>query len=406
MKLMLILLLLITSLMAVVGAFLTISVSSFYINSFYEQMNTVFGENGRDFVSDLRAAAAEENGADRIVEILDAKTGPLGIDHRTRNYFLLDGATGAYLSGSAEESEFPREQSVNLLAARNAVARQDSTAVGDESDITADFMDVAIPIFSSDHAYIIYILDNKATVTGLNGQLFLIIMQALVIGLLISVLLSFLLSKTMVGPIEKLTAGAERVAAGDFDSELPVESTDEIGILTGTFNEMSGVLQATLAAVENERNKLDTLFFHMTDGVVAFDHKGRLIHCNPAADTMLQRPVDSRCTYEELFGEVYPFRELMSLQRPNFAGIGTWNCIWHPSPTRPAAASSSSSTTSRSSTGTRTGGRNSWPMSPTNCAPPLPTSAATLKPCWTPGTTFPGKPPAASWTSSSLRRTG
>ncbi len=319
MKLMLILLLLITSLMAVVGAFLTISVSSFYINSFYEQMNTVFGENGRDFVSDLRAAAAEENGADRIVEILDAKTGPLGIDHRTRNYFLLDGATGAYLSGSAEESEFPREQSVNLLAARNAVARQDSTAVGDESDITADFMDVAIPIFSGDHAYIIYILDNKATVTGLNGQLFLIIMQALVIGLLISVLLSFLLSKTMVGPIEKLTAGAERVAAGDFDSELPVESTDEIGILTGTFNEMSGVLQATLAAVENERNKLDTLFFHMTDGVVAFDHKGRLIHCNPAADTMLQRPVDSRCTYEELFGEVYPFRELMSLQRPNFA---------------------------------------------------------------------------------------
>ena len=84
-----------------------------------------------------------------------------------------------------------------------------------------------------DSAYIIYILDNKDTVTDLNSQLFLIIMQALVIGLLISVLLSFLLSKTMVGPIEKLTAGAERVAAGDFDSQLPVESTDEIGILTG-----------------------------------------------------------------------------------------------------------------------------------------------------------------------------
>ena len=116
-------------------------------------------------------------------------------------------------------------------------------------------------------------------------------MQALVIGLLISVLLSFLLSKTMVGPIEKLTAGAERVAAGDFDSQLPVESTDEIGILTGTFNEMAGVLQATLAAVENERNKLDTLFLHMTDGVVAFDHDGLLIHCNPAATNMLHRSV-------------------------------------------------------------------------------------------------------------------
>ena len=40
MKLMLILLLLITSLMAVVGAFLTTSVSSFYINTFYQQRST------------------------------------------------------------------------------------------------------------------------------------------------------------------------------------------------------------------------------------------------------------------------------------------------------------------------------------------------------------------------------
>lgn len=65
-----------------------------------------------------------------------------------------------------------------------------------------------------------------------------------------------------------------------------MESTDEIGILTGTFNEMAGVLQSTLAAVENERNKLDTLFLHMTDGVVAFDHAGYLIHCNPAANDL------------------------------------------------------------------------------------------------------------------------
>ena len=139
------------------------------------------------------------------------------------------------------------------------------------------------------------------------------------IGLLISVLLSFLLSKTMVGPIEKLTARAEKVASGNFDGELPVESTDEIGILTGTFNEMSSMLQATLAAVENERNKLDTLFLHMTDGVVAFDHEGKLIHCNPAATTMLQRTVEPSCTYDDLFGEVYPFGQMLELQRPNYA---------------------------------------------------------------------------------------
>ena len=320
MKLMLILLLLITSLMAVVGAFLTTSVSSFYIDTFYQQINEVFGEDNGDFIATLRSSADLPDGAEQIRLLVDTRAGELGIDYRTRNYFVLDGETGAFLAGSTDSSELPREQTANLLTARNAVAQRDGTLVGDESDITASYMDVAIPILGSDGgAYIIYVLDNKDTVSGLNSQLFLIIMQALIIGLLISVLLSFLLSKTMVGPIEKLTASAEKVAAGDFDSKLTVESTDEIGILTGTFNEMAGVLQATLAAVENERNKLDTLFLHMTDGVVAFDHQGNLIHCNPAATSMLQRTVPSDSTYDQLFGSVYPFQEMLSLQRPNYA---------------------------------------------------------------------------------------
>ena len=246
MKLTLILLLLITSLMAVVGAFLTTSISSFYIDTFYEQINAVFGDDSDGYISTLRARAAEPDGASGLKEMLESRAGSLGIDYRTRNYFILDGQSGTYLDGSTDASSLPREQTANLLTARNAVSQGDSTRVGDRSDITADYMDVAIPIIGGDNAYIIYILDNKDTVTDLNSQIFLIIMQALVIGLLISVLLSFLLSKTMVGPIEKLTAGAERVAAGDFDSQLPVESTDEIGILTGTFNEMAGVLQLSL----------------------------------------------------------------------------------------------------------------------------------------------------------------
>ena len=316
MKLTLILLLLITSLMAVVGAFLTTSVSSFYIDTFYEQIDSVFGVDREDFVTSLRSEAAQADGAERIKEMLEGNAGSLGIDYHTRNFFVLSGDSGAYLAGSAEESDLPREQSANLLAARNAVSRRDETFVADESSIASGYMDVAIPILGGDNAFIIYILDTKDTVSGLNEQLFNIIMQALVIGLLISVLLSFLLSKTMVGPIEKLTAGAEKVAAGDFDSQLPIESEDEIGILTGTFNEMAGILQSTLTAMENERNKLDTLFLHMTDGVVAFDHSGALIHCNPAAGDMLQRKVDG--PYDALFGQFFPFQQVLALQRPNY----------------------------------------------------------------------------------------
>ena len=153
MKLMLILLLLITSLMAVVGAFLTTSVSSFYIDTFYEQISAVFSDDSDGYVSTLRARAAEPDGAAGIKEMLEGRAGSLGIDYRTRNYFILDGQSGTYLDGSAEASELPREQTANLLTARNAVAQGDSTLVGDRSDITADYMDAAIPIMGGGNAY-------------------------------------------------------------------------------------------------------------------------------------------------------------------------------------------------------------------------------------------------------------
>ena len=91
MKLTLILLLLITSLMAVVGAFLTTSVTSFYIDSFYQQMSSAFGADRREFVADLRSAAAQPDGAERIQEIMEVNAGMLGIDYRTRNYYVQIG---------------------------------------------------------------------------------------------------------------------------------------------------------------------------------------------------------------------------------------------------------------------------------------------------------------------------
>lgn len=70
-------------------------------------------------------------------------------------------------------------------------------------DVSADYMDVAVPIQRGENRYIIYILDDRTTVQNLNAQLFQLILEALAFGLVISILLSFLLSKTMITPIEQ-----------------------------------------------------------------------------------------------------------------------------------------------------------------------------------------------------------
>ena len=307
-KLVLIMVLLIISLMTVVGAFLMNSVTGYYINDFYSQMAEAFGQENVEFVRDLQTATADEtDGAARINEVLSAYRGMLGVDGRNRNYYVLDGVSGRYLAGSAEEPEYGLAITPNITSALLG-------EVGFDSDVTADYMDAAIPLTRGGEPYVVYILDNRETARNLNSEMFTLILEALVLGLIISVLLSFLLAKTMVNPLQRLTDGLQEVAEGDFSRKIEVGSRDEIGQLTESFNSMAQQLETTIAAVENERNKLDTLFLHMADGVVAFDQQGRVIHSNPAAGQMLLRTVSAESTYEELFGDLFPLQEVEAVE--------------------------------------------------------------------------------------------
>lgn len=311
MKLVLIMVLLIISLMTVVGAFLINSVASFYLNSFYTQMQEVFADEELYF--DMTTPAEGElDGAQALHRVLTASAGAMGVDGRNRNYYILDGVTGQYLLGSDPEGGDTLYKSPNLLS---SLTRGE---VGSQSDITAQYMDVSIPITRGEQTYIVYLYDNRATDQSLNSQLMVLIIQSLVFGLVISVLLSFLLSKTMIGPIERLTAGAHRVAEGDFSNKIEVGSKDEIGVLTNTFNNMARQLKETLQEVESERNKLDTLFLRMTDGVTAFSSDGTLIHANPAAEELLGRAVDAQADYAGLFGDIAPLSEVLAVHTPDF----------------------------------------------------------------------------------------
>ena len=311
-KLVLIMILQVVCLMTIAGAFLINSVNRFYLNEFYNQMVEVFSKD-TEFVRDLvTPGEGETDGVQAIDQILVAKMGPLGVDGKNRNYYILDGGDGSILTSSDDEAgQTLDEVTPNLLIALNEKRE------GTESDFTANYMDLALPITRGDSDYIIYILDQRASVRELNSQLFQLIIEALAFGLIISVLLSFLLSRAMVNPIRALTRGVKRVADGDFNREIHSESHDEIGVLTTSFNAMASQLQRTLREVESERTKLSTLFLHMTDGVVAFDRNGAVIHSNPAAEEMLDMaiPVGGSVTYQELFEDIAPLEKILTLDQ-------------------------------------------------------------------------------------------
>ena len=305
-KLVAILVLLIVAVMTAVGSFLINGVESFYVGEFYDQMIATFDQ---DFLQRLSRTASDENAPERMKELLMAQPN-LGIDLSGRNVYILD-QNGAVLSASGTETAV--RMTDNILSAMNG-------EVGQDSSIVANYMDLAIPIQGAEKHYIVYVLDSKNTVDALNSQMLSIILRALALGLLICVVLAFVLAQILITPIRALTVGTQQVASFDFSQKLEVTGRDEIGTLTRNFNHMSRVLQNTLSEVENERNKLSTLFLHMTDGVVAFSPRGEVIHYNPAAVQMLGRGLDASVRFEELFSSVADLNQVLELKRPNSIG--------------------------------------------------------------------------------------
>ncbi len=74
----------------------------------------------------------------------------------------------------------------------------------------------------------------------------------------ISTFLGIILYKLVSKPVSKLTHGMERVAAGDFDHVVQIESEDEVGMLAKTFNSMIKDIKAARDQRESWTQILET----------------------------------------------------------------------------------------------------------------------------------------------------
>ena len=242
MKLVMILVILILALMTVIGAFLINGVGNFYISEFYVQMEQTFSQ---DFISQLQRLAQQSQDAPReMKELLMAQSG-LGIDISGRNVYILS-PTGDVLTASDQETSV--DITANILTAMNG-------EIGQDSSITSGYMDLAVPIKTDSGSYIVYVRDSKATVDKLTGQVLNIILQALALGLVICLVLSFLLAQILITPIRALTIGTRQVAAGD---ELPPELHNNfMGVIVSEADRMTRIVQDLLTLSKIDYGKME-----------------------------------------------------------------------------------------------------------------------------------------------------
>ncbi len=292
-KIVVILLIFVVAVMCVVGAILMNGVSSFYVNDFYNQMEECFAEES--FMVGELVSSADSSGEalpERMKTILASYGSILGVD-RYRNYYVLD-MNGEMLAGSDASLGAELMITPNILS---AIKRESENRVASGSE----YADFAYYISAEDEECIIYVKDSLHEMRQLNQVLFSIILQAMMVGIVIAIVLSFFLAKSISSPLQSLTKGAQLVAAGEFSYEIDIHSEDEIGILTHNFNYMKDRLKATLEAVDGEREKLETVLSCIRDGVIAFTADGRVLHSNSSADERFTFDKNDRGALEKCF---------------------------------------------------------------------------------------------------------
>ena len=94
--------------------------------------------------------------------------------------------------------------------------------------------------------------------------------------------------KRFVRPMEEMRRVAERLAGGELSARVENPPNEaEMRSLAQALNRMAEQLGARMETITGQRNELEAVLSSMSEGVLAVDSAGRLIHYNAAAAEMM-----------------------------------------------------------------------------------------------------------------------
>ena len=130
--------------------------------------------------------------------------------------------------------------------------------------------------------------------TGLKRLYGLTLTLTLLLALLTALSLAFVMSERLSAPLSFLVEGTRAVAQGDFSQRETVASSDELGVLTQSFNAMRQQLAEARATAERNQAQLtdahtyvQSILANLSAGVLAFDETLRLRSFNHRAGAIL-----------------------------------------------------------------------------------------------------------------------
>jgi NtrC-family two-component system sensor histidine kinase KinB len=107
---------------------------------------------------------------------------------------------------------------------------------------------------------------------------------------------SLLLSNLLVKPVRRMMEATQKISEGNYDVEISIQSSDELGDLTNDFNKMAKKLKAyhdlNIDQIVAEKRKSDAIIRSIDDGIVVVDNEFKVTGLNPTAAKALNIEYD------------------------------------------------------------------------------------------------------------------
>ena len=120
-----------------------------------------------------------------------------------------------------------------------------------------------------------------------NNNIIDLFVQATFLAIVIAIVIALVLSQGLTRPIEEMRQQALRISEGVYNYPATIYGTDELGELANTINELAIKVKDAQESTESERQRLDGILRHMTDGVIGTDHRGKVLLVNDRALSLL-----------------------------------------------------------------------------------------------------------------------
>ncbi len=214
----------------------------------------------------------------------------------SRFYAILDGETGSVLCTSSNAGEINTTDTI-----LNAINGTTSL----ENGLFSPYLDFALPIKSEDKvSYIVYIKDLCSLQRSVAEKMLFTSIAVCLLSILLGAIAGYFVSSSVISPIKELTKNAKKLADGDLNALKESTGNDELSLLTNSLLHLAHSRNEINEKAIGEQIKVETILQNMTDGILAFNLKGRLIHSNPEAKRLLKRNYLDDVQFDRFFREI------------------------------------------------------------------------------------------------------